>query len=196
MSDQTNTPNPNPLAGFDIPQLSVKLQSQEITLEQFQAEMTRRLHAEVAEKVANVKSESHEAWDAWVLAHPPKGDFNYVKCSAPDCKGHDVDTFPFSPEYVSSVSFKTVEEAGDVRTLESVFLYGMAGESQGDLVATHLRRTIPTILCEGAYFKARSWSKDAKTAVTLDFKETEVNKGRKESNSSDSNKTTTSRNRR
>ena len=194
MSEQTTNPNPNPLAGLDIPGLTAKLQNGEITAEQFQAEMTRRVQAQVAEKVANVKSESHEAWDSWVSSHPPKGDFNYVKCSSPECKGHNLDTFPFSPEYVSSVSFKTLEDTGDVRTLESVFLYGMADDSQGDLVATHLRREIPALLCEGAYFKARSWSKDGKTAVTLDFQETEKSKN-KESKSGSAN-TTTSRNRR
>lgn len=192
MSDQT-TNNPNPLAEFNISELSRKLQNQEITAEQFQAEMTRRVQAQVAEKVANVKAESHEAWDAWVASHPPKGDFNFIRCSSPNCKGHDITTFPFSPEHVSSVSFKVTEDYGDTRTLESVFLYGMAGESQGDLVATHLRRTIPTLLCEGAYFKARSWTKEGKTAVTLDFKEAEVKvRGRKESDP-DSTKTTTSR---
>ncbi len=180
MSDQT-TNNPNPLAGLDVAELAAKLQNQQLTAVQFQAEMTRRVQAQVAEQVATRKSESHEAWDTWVSCHPPKGDFNYVKCSSPECTGHNIDTFPFSPEYVSSVSFKTVEDAGDVRTLESIFLYGMADESQGDLVATYLRRTIPALLCEGAYFKARSWSKDAKTAVTMDFRE--ADKARKESDS-------------
>lgn len=174
MSDQTT--NPNPLAGLNIRELSQKLKANQITDQDFETEMERRLHAQVVEEVANVKSESHQAWDAWVAAHPPKGDFNFVRCSSPGCKGHNIDTFPFCPEYVSGVSFKTVEDAGDVRTLESIFLYGMSNESQGDLVATHLRRIIPALLCEGAYFKARSWSKDAKTAVTMDFKETEKTK--------------------
>lgn len=195
MSEQTTNPNPNPLAGFDISQLSEKLQSQEITVEQFQTEVNRRVHADVAQQVANKKSESHEAWDSWVSCHPPKEDFDTIYCSSANCKGHDLNNLPFSPEYVSSASFKTVEDSGAARTVESVFLYGMASESQGDLVATHLRRIVPALLCEGAFFKARSWNKDGKTAVTMDFQESNEKGKRQESNSGSAN-TTTSRNRR
>ena len=212
MSDQTT--NPNPLAGLEMEQLSAKFQNQEIDYPTFAAEMNRRLQIQVGEAAAKAKaeakaeaeakaSESAEAWNSWAAAHPPKGDFNYVRCSAEGCKGHDISTFPFAPEHVSSVAFKTEEDEGDTRTLVSVTLFRFKDGIQSKLAAAHLQQVVTGLLCTEtqedkvvpkAYLDVRAWKSEGRHNVTLDFQESEKSK-KKESNSGSAN-TTTSRNRR